>query len=173
VSYRYKVGGPLNTFENHATAAKLWGYIAYGKTGGRSNQFFMRAHGGGGVVSAGPYYLVADFTSEYSPTGSAEDYDQGGAGATGASQVVATRWQQMELYFRLSTVDVKDGVFKCWVDGVLTHNYATVGMRKSSVGATAGFYELHFDPVYGGTGYTKQRVDHNWFDHVYVSGILK
>jgi hypothetical protein len=172
VSYRVKI--PTPDYENQVSpGVKLLGYLSYGKTD-RQNQFFLQmlSTSSTQAVQTGPWKFRSDFTSEYALAGSSnpsQDYfDNMGAGPQFRPGV----WQQVEMYFKLNDDKRENGVYKLWVNGVLVQSYTNVTMINGAKGATTGFYELHFDPIWGGeSGKIKQRDDYLYIDHVYVSGV--
>ena len=84
----------------------------------------------------------------------------------------AGAWHHIEMVFILNDDGLSNGVYKMWDNGVLTHNYSNVRMVGTAYGTTAGFRELHFDPVWGGVNGTyKSRDDFMYIDHIKVSGI--
>ena len=172
VSWRVKI--PSRTFENQLSpGVKLLGYISYGKSD-RRNQFFLQmlSTSSHQAVQAGPWRFRSDFTSEYALPGTsnpAQDYfDNQGT----PPEMAAGSWQQVEMYFKLNDDGRENGVYKLWINGALVQSYYDVTMISSAVGATRGFYQIHFDPIWGGhIGQVKQRDDALLIDHLYISGV--
>jgi len=163
VTYRVRI--PTTVFENQFTGTKLLGYLAYGKTN-RSNQFFLLMKGGQNAVTSGPWNFEAAFTAEYG----GGPYLSGNLGT--GSLFTPLVWHTIEIYFKLNDDGVKNGVFKMWDNGVQTHSYNNLTMVGSAYGTTAGFRELHFAPIWGGSNNTvKSRDDFMNVDHVRVIGI--
>ena len=179
VSYRVKIVG--SSFEDQAApGAKLLGYISYGNTD-RDNQFFLILQSRTDLdrwrndpstaIQSGPWSFMSDFTSRYAPPGSsnpAQDYkDNQGTGP----QFKAGTWQQVELYFRVNDDGRENGIYKMWINGRLVQSHNTVTMINTALGGTMGFYDLHFDPVWGGNiGQVRTRNDDLLIDHIYISG---
>jgi hypothetical protein len=183
VSWRMKI--PTADFETNVVMTKMLGYVSYGSTTRRNQSFTWYAGPNytghpaiyGGTVPFGTFvHNLGSCVGNYYPNGSGH-FD-------------AARWHQVEIYEKLNSVNPdgtgnSDGIYRVWVDGNLEQNLTAVlfvgGASQVCTGANAppspdtgtgklGFYQLHYDPIWGGTGGTKTRDDFLWIDHVFVAG---
>ncbi len=78
-------------------------------------------------------------------------------------------WHHFEILLGLNDLGVANGTLQWWVDGTLIMNYSDVVYIIP--GATLGFQNFKFDPVWGGIGGTKTRNDYMQVDHLFISGV--
>jgi hypothetical protein len=83
---------------------------------------------------------------------------------SGTFAIEDDRWYQFELYEKMSSGwGVADGVLKVWLDGELILSddaYVTYDTWVS---------ELHWNPVWGGSGGVKPKDEYYWYDGIYAS----
>jgi hypothetical protein len=163
---------PTPDFENQSVGTKLF-YIEYGNTYQSNEGFLMldNDYGLGQIIE--PSWRLRIYLSEAD--------DRTGQGDTGLGHdqnVDATRyftcgvWHQVEMYFKVNTVDQHDGIFRMWIDGHLITEILTQKYLDSRFSFTQGFFMFHMDPVWGGfVGNVKTRSDFIWYDHIYISGL--
>ena len=164
-----RIGGE-DGYENQSVGTKLW-YLAYGRNN-RQNQFFVMLMGHGHQELMREFRLRLDATFEYAPPGSrnpSQDYYAN----QGAEYVLSTgRWHRLEALMTLNDDGRENGKLEVWVDGLPYASYHTVTYINSRKGATRGFFELNYDPIYGGnSGDVRTRDDFMYVDHIYLSGL--
>lgn len=162
--------GDDDGFQNQSVGTKLW-YIAYGRKN-RQNQFFVMLMGRGHQLVMRDFRLRLDATFEYAPPG-AKNHAQDYFGNQGIRSALSTgQWHRLELLLSLNDDGRENGTLKVWVDGRLYASHHTVTYVNSKKGAMHGFYELNYDPIYGGnSGDVRTRNDYIYVDQVYMSGI--
>lgn len=90
------------------------------------------------------------------------------------SRIFVQQWHDIEMVQEQgSGPGVPDGLFRLWLDGVLVMEYFDVVYFTNQW--PSGFWGRHYNPTWGGISGlgSKQRTDHIYIDHEYISGVLK
>ncbi|MGH7561478.1 MAG: hypothetical protein ACRENB_10705 [Gemmatimonadales bacterium] len=86
----------------------------------------------------------------------------------GPTTVVRGRWYLVEVYLRLNTPGVPDGVIDTWVDGVHTGHYTDVLFLGSTEGWMT-WHQIQWSATWGGGGSNVPADQFIWLDHSYAS----
>lgn len=170
--FRLTSGSGDGKWQSQTVGTKIPGFIAFGVNApdGSQNEGYLLIVPGTGGANATSF--KTDFRLQnVSGAGSLS-----GPGGNMPPNIVTTQLLTVDTLHRLSwqfvinTVDVNDGIFRQWIDGVLTTQYTDVKYRVT--GATQKFNLWKWNPTWGGSGGDTVTVD-QWMDldHVYMSGV--
>lgn len=149
-------------YENQAVGTKM-GFIGYGGDPERQarNQGFFLLKGTGRQMVGDRFPLLFLQQGHVDRTL--------GPNRNRREPITVGRWQHWEAYFALNDMGRNNGVFRLWIDGVLTSEYTDVVYITPR--APSGFHGYHWNPTWGGMGGTRTRRDFMLIDHVYLSGV--
>jgi len=172
LSTRIKLaGGALGDqpdWEGHHVLTKFMGYTGNGRNsqGATPTNFIGNMIGSGNEsdrfrTNFAIQCIQQDITSRAFPTNT---------GLT-PNRIIVGQWHHIEWLMEIGTINVADGTFKYWLDGVLIMDYSDVLWHTTAF--PSGFWGRRFDPVWGGQGTVpKSRQDHIYLDHEYMSGVI-
>ena len=130
------------------------------------NVLFYSAEGRG---SRGP--LQFQIRLQGVPEPDTNPFRQNGPNVPGRTGTLITRgkWHLFEVLLTLNTPGQKNGAFRVWQDGTLTHDYTGREILAASV-TQPYWWQVQWSPTWGGSGDTVPEDMYMWIDQVYISG---
>ncbi len=160
-----KIEGP--DFENQSSGTKA-GFLAVGRSGKGENELFFWLDNGTGAQAIQSNFQVL-FKQQGIPQPNGQITRNMGQNVSRQHLMTCGIWHHWETVMELNAIGQSNGIFKMWIDGVMTHNYSDVTYVTPST--PAGFHLFKWNPTWGGSGGTRTRVDFIDIDHVYFSGV--
>jgi len=154
-------------FEIDQTAVKFLGYWGVGNPSSGGVELYQATDGNGSSTAV----LPGPFTVWFGQQSWNTIYRRMNQNVDVTPRLTPGVWHQYELVMILdSSPGAGDGKLQFWIDGHLLLSYTDVQWRDS--GHTAGFFNRHWDGVWGGAGSgNKTREDDIGIDHLYISGV--
>lgn len=164
ISMWVKIKGP--GFENNKGGTKV-GFIGVGnKTSGHAELFFWLDNGMARQRVQEHFKMLFKQQAIPQPNGwVVRNMDQN---VSRQALIGCDRWQQWEAVLELNDMGQANGIFRMWIDGVMTHDYHNVTYITPKT--PVGFNLFKWNPTWGGEGGRKTKDDYILIDHIYISG---